>query len=114
MDPNTSNPKQEGPRPKRPRGTIVLLILIITAVLMLMVGRSLSDSNKVAEVSFTEFMKKKRLNQIKSIEIEGDNITATMHDGFPIGHNAVKIIHTKLPPTFQGDMEAYKILSGIT
>ena len=73
--------------------------------MMLLVGRTISDRSQVAEVSFAEFMDYKRKNQIKSIEIDGDNIIAKMHEGFSIGHSAAKTMHTKLPPSHKEEQD---------
>src|SRR5258706_10617208 len=111
MDFDDDLQNKEEPRPRKPRSFLLLLILIFIAIMMVVWTRSSFNPGRMAEVSIEEFLQEKKANNIASVTVEGEELTADMVKGYVRdGHNFKKI-HAIVPLAYLVDEKGFKQLS---
>ncbi len=112
MDFDDDSPRKEDGKGRRPRSFLLILVIVVAVVMLVMAGRNTFGGGQAGELSVEQFIAYNKQGAVKSIEIRGDELTATMHDGFAHKEKAYKKVHVNLPPAYLLDYEGRKALIG--
>ncbi|HEX7900859.1 MAG TPA: ATP-dependent zinc metalloprotease FtsH [Planctomycetota bacterium] len=110
MDFDDETPRKDEARTRRPRSFLLILVVVLAIVMIVMMGRNTLGGGRVAEVSVEEFIRLNKNKMVKAVRIEGDALTAEMHDGYTKEGKDYKRIKVNIPPAYLLDYEGRKAL----
>jgi len=114
MDFDEDLPRKEEPRPRKPKGLLMFLVLIFVVIMMLMFGtKTFGGAGKTADVTIEEYLARKDGGDIKAVRIEGDSLLAELkagHGHIKDGKSYAKM-RAPIPPVYHNDGPLYKSLT---
>jgi cell division protease FtsH len=115
FDDDAPRKDENRPAPRRPRSYLLILVLLFGGLMFFLMGKQvLGGGGRVIEVSIEEYLESKKSGRVKSVRIEGDELTAEMHLGYARGGREYKRISAKIPPSYIQDYAGHqKLVEGL-